>query len=230
MCFYDDWNACLAKNRDDYDYIEAFLKKKDFTTRILIDGTSKQLEVFCKLLLNYNIEKIIDVIDDSFYSTLTPRMIVQFSNFKNATTVLTQILYSHDDLLYEEVGKELIGSEKLGAAKKYGENHSKLAKDFELVTISDSRPAKVKITNFGKCFAFFDEKDQIKLIRVLALRDPLIENLIIKGKHGLVSYSKECDCLSESTKNRRKGNVRQLVELIFEGINSQIVNNIVWEI
>ena len=227
MCFYDDWNACLANNRNDYDYIEAFLRKKDFTTRILIDGTNKQLEIFCKLLLSYDIEKIIDVIDDSFYNTLTPKMIVQFSNFKNATTVLTQILYSHDDLLYEEVGKELIGSEKLGAAKKYGENHSKLARDFELVSISNTRPAKVRITNFGKCFAFFDEEDQIKLIRALALRDPLIQNLIIKGKQGLVYYSDECDCLSESTKNRRKGNVRQLVELIFEGINSQIVNNII---
>lgn len=229
MSFYDDWNDCLFDNDDDFDYLEAFLKKKDFTKRILKNGSNDQIETFCKLLLNYDIERIVSIIDDSFYNELTSSMIIQFSSFKNGTTGLVQLLYNKKGgLSFPEIGRNLAGSEELGAATKYGENHSKLAKEFDLVTITDFKPTTVKITNFGKCFAFFDETDQLRLMRLLGLRDPLIQNLIIKAKKGIVYYTNECNCLSESTKVRRRSNVRKLLELIFEGIDNSITNNIIW--
>lgn len=229
MSFYEDWKNCLLNQNNDFDYIEAFLKKKDFTRRVLRNGNIEQIKLFCSILLNYDVDEIISVINNSFYSTLTPGQIIQFSNFENGTIKLVQLLYNKaNGMSYSEIGRTLVGSEEQNAATKYGENHSKLARDFDLVTISDHKPSIVKITSFGKYFVFFDYDDQIKLIRLLALRDPLIQNLIIKAKNGIVYYSDECKCLSESTKIRRRGNVKKLLELVFEKSNNLIINNIIW--
>ena len=229
MSFYEDWENCLLDKNNDFDYIEAFLKKKDFTRRVLRNGNIEQIKLACSILLNYDVDKIISVINNSFYSTLTPAQIIQFSNFENGTIKLAQLLYNKTNgMSYSEIGRKLVGSEEQNAATKYGENHSKLARDFDLVTISDHKPSVVKITNFGKFFVFFDYDEQIKLIRLFALRDPLIQNLIIKANNGVVYYSDECKCLSESTKIRRRGNVKKLLELVFEKSNNLIINNIIW--
>lgn len=229
MSFYEDWYNCLLNEDDDFDYIQAFLQKKDYTKRILKNGSSKQIELFCKLLLEYDLNKIIDVIDETFYNDLTPAMIIQFSNFENGTTKLAELLYNKEDgMSYPEIGRALAGSEELNAATKYGENHSKLARDFELVSITEHKPTIVTITNFGRYFVFFDERDQMKLIKILGLRDPFIQNLIIKSKQGIVYYTDECNCLSDSTKIRRRSNVKKLLEVILEDINTSIGNNIIW--
>lgn len=228
MSFYNDWNDCLIAKDNDYDYIEAFLKRKDYTTRILKNGSAEQIELFSNIMLNYDLKRMIFVLDDSFYCELSPSMIMQFSNLENGTIKLTELLYNGDCLSYPEIGKKLIDSEELSAATKYGENHSKLAREFDLVSIERERPAKVKITNFGKYFAFFDREDQIKLIKILALRDQLIQNLIIKAKKGIVYYSDECNCLSVSTKIRRRSNVKEIMELVFQGLDNSIFLNIIW--
>ena len=229
MSFYDDWAECLLNNDDDFDYLEAFLKKKDYTTRILRNGNNDQLAIFSKLLINYDFKKVIDILDESFYSELIPSKIIQFSNFENGTSKLVQLLYNKEEgLSYPEIGRQLVGSEELNAATKYGENHSKFAREFNLVEIGNSKPAMVKVTNFGKCFAFFDENDQKILLKIMGLRDPLIKNLIIKAKKGIVYYVEECNCLSESTKIRRRSNVKKLFEFIFEDENNSIASNIMW--
>ena len=156
-------------------------------------------------------------------------MVIQFSNFENGTTKLAELLYNKEDgMSYPEIGRALAGSEEFNAATKYGENHSKLARDFELVSITDHKPTIVTITNFGRYFVFFDERDQLKLIKILGLRDPLIQNLIIKSKQGVAYYNDECNCLSDSTKIRRRGNVKKLLEVIIEDTNTSISNNIMW--
>ena len=97
-----------------------------------------------------------------------------------------------------------------------------------MVNITDHKPTVVTITNFGKYFAFFDEKEKLKLLKILGLRDPLIQNLIIKAKQGIVYYTDECNCLSESTKIRRRSNVKKLLGLILEEVDTSIMNNIIW--
>lgn len=228
MSFYEDWKNCIENNDNDLDYREAFLKKKDFTRRVLKNGNNKQIECFCKLLIYYDIQRLIDTIDDSFYNQLTPSMIMQYSNLQHGTSKLIEVLYNKDGLSYPDIGKTLVGSSELYAATKYGENHSKLAREFDLVSITSHKPSFVRITSFGKCFAFFDTAEQIELIKKLTLRDPLIQNLIIKGKKGIVYYYDECSCLSDSTKIRRRRNVRRLFELIFQGIDNSIINNVIW--
>ena len=59
MSFYEDWNNCLLNGDDDFDYIQAFLRKKDYTTRILKNGNSNQIELFCKTLLEYDLLNIL---------------------------------------------------------------------------------------------------------------------------------------------------------------------------
>ena len=229
MSFYEDWYNCLENNEDDYYYVQAFLKKKDFTKRILNNGDSDQIALFCKLLLGYDLNKMNNIIDESYYNVLTPAMVIQFSSFENGTTKLVELLYNKEDgMSYPDIGRSLAGSEELNAATKYGENHSKLARDFDLVNITDHKPTVVTITNFGKYFAFFDEKEKLKLLKILGLRDPLIQNLIIKAKQGIVYYTDECNCLSESTKIRRRSNVKKLLGLILEEVDTSIMNNIIW--
>ena len=179
--------------------------------------------------MGYDLNKMINIIDESFYNVLTPAMVIQFSSFENGTTKLVELLYNKEDgMSYPDIGRSLAGSEELNAATKYGENHSKLARDFDLVNITDHKPTVVTITNFGKYFAFFDEKEKLKLLKILGLRDPLIQNLIIKAKQGIVYYTDECNCLSESTKIRRRSNVKKLLGLILEEVDTSIMNNIIW--
>lgn len=97
-----------------------------------------------------------------------------------------------------------------------------------MVTITDSKPSIVKNTVFGECFAFLERDQQIKLLKVLGLRDPVIKNLIANSKKGIVYYMDECNCLSESTRIRRRSNVKKLFELIFEGNTDSFINNIMW--
>ncbi|RGC49165.1 hypothetical protein [Absiella sp. AM29-15] len=229
MSFYDDWLDAIKNSDDDIDYLEAFLKKKDYTLRILHSGNNEQVEVFCRILLNYDFKKIIDLIDDNYISELNCSKVIQFSNLENGTYNLVRVLYGHNEgLSYPEIGRALVGSEETNAATKYGENHSKLGRDFELVTITDSKPSIVKNTVFGECFAFLERDQQIKLLKVLGLRDPVIKNLIANSKKGIVYYMDECNCLSESTRIRRRSNVKKLFELIFEGNTDSFINNIMW--
>ena len=229
MTFYKEWSSCIQNEEDDFQFIKAFLKREDRTEIAFKNGTSKQIELICNLLLNYDINNIVEAMDYSFYNYLTSDMIVQFSNFENGTVKLAELLYSKEEgMTYSEIGRALIGSEKVGAAIKYGENHSKLAEEFELVTISDHKPSIVTITNFGKYFAFFDRTEQIKLIKMLCIRDPLVQNLIIKAKREIVYYNDECKCLSESTRIRRRSNVKKLLEMVLENVNISIGNNIIW--
>ena len=229
MSFYDDWLDAIKNSDDDIDYLEAFLKKKDYTLRILHSGNKEQVEVFCRILLNYDFKKIIDLIDDNYISELNCSKVIQFSNLENGTYNLVRVLYGHNEgLSYPEIGRALVGSEETNAATKYGENHSKLGRDFELVTITDSKPSIVKNTVFGECFAFLERDQQIKLLKVLGLRDPVIKNLIANSKKGIVYYMDECNCLSESTRIRRRSNVKKLFELIFEGNTDSFINNIMW--
>lgn len=229
MSFYDDWLDAIKNSDDDIDYLEAFLKKKDYTLRILHSGNNEQVEVFCRILLNYDFKKIIDLIDDNYISELNCSKVIQFSNLENGTYNLVRVLYGHNEgLSYPEIGRALVGSEETNAATKYGENHSKLGRDFELVTITDSKPSIVKNTVFGECFAFLERDQQIKLLKVLGLRDPVIKNLIANSKKGIVYYMDECNCLSESTRIRRRSNVKKLFELIFDGNTDSFINNIMW--
>lgn len=229
MSFYDDWIEVINSDDKDNDYIEAFLKKKDYTLRILHTGNKEQIEIFCKLILNYDFDKIVDAIDDSYVTELDSSRIIQFSNFENGTYNIVRILYGNNEgLSYPEIGRILVGSEELNAATKYGENHSKLARDFDLVSITDHKPTIVKNTCFGECFVFLEKSEQTKILKVLALRDPVIKNLIAKAKHGIVYYMDECNCLSESTRIRRRSNVKKLFELIFEDDTSSFINNIIW--
>ena len=229
MSFYDDWLDAIKNSDDDIDYLEAFLKKKDYTLRILHSGNNEQVEVFCRILLNYDFKKIIDLIDDNYISELNCSKVIQFSNLENGTYNLVRVLYGHNEgLSYPEIGRALVGSEETNAATKYGENHSKLGRDFELVTITDSKPSIVKNSVFGECFAFLERDQQIKLLKVLGLRDPVIKNLIANSKKGIVYYMDECNCLSESTRIRRRSNVKKLFELIFEGNTDSFINNIMW--
>ena len=38
-------------------------------------------------------------------------------------------------MTFDQIGKDLIGAKKEGACKKYGENHSKLAKELSIVNL-----------------------------------------------------------------------------------------------
>ena len=229
MSFYDDWSETIKNGEADRDYIEAFLMKKAYTTKILHTGSREQIEVFCKLLLGYDFEKFLEYIDERFITDLDPSKIMQFSNFENGTYNLVRILYGiNTGYSYPEIGRKLIGSIELNAATKYGENHSKLGRDFDLVLINEHKPAIVKNTKFGECFAFLDREEQNKILKILGLRDPVIKNLIAKSKKGIVNYMDECKCLSESTRIRRRSNVKKVFELIIEDNTNSYLSNIIW--
>ena len=100
---------------------------------------------------------------------------------------------------------------------------------FSLVTLSTNRPTKVKITNFGEFSVPMDLNYKFKVLKMLAIRDGLIRNIINSAKKGIVYFSEETSCISESTRIRRKPNVKYVLEFILKGTKYEgLLNNIIW--
>lgn len=229
MGFYDEWISCINKTENDNFYIKSFLYHSIDSIDALEKSSKIDLIRIIDFLISYDKNKIIKLIDEDSIKILNPSDIIQFSNFDKGTVELTHILiYEKNGLTFDEIGYKLIGTESDGAAKKYGENHAKVAKGMSLVKFSSEKPYIVTNTNLGNFFPYLEEETQNKLISILCLRNPLIQNIIAKAKKGIVNYYDEVECIADSIKLRRKQNVKYILDLALKEINSDFINNIVF--
>lgn len=194
------------------------------------NGTDDELVQFCYLLKKLGISHFIDLINEELLVEITSSMIFQYSNFDAGTRKLIKLLYiEKKELTFDEIGRQLLGERSNFAEKKYGENHSKLAEAFSLVSISSRKPLYVKNTNFGNFCVSIDSDCLGEILKILVLRNELIQRLIIKSKKGLVYYTDEVSCISKSTQYRRRLNVKFLIDYILNGtFHEQLKNNIIW--
>ncbi|MEG0408401.1 MAG: hypothetical protein RR623_05955 [Bacilli bacterium] len=227
MGFYDEWIECIENNKDDIFYVKSFLYCSVSSIESIENGSEKCLMRIVDFLTGYDKNRIINIIDDNFIKIITSVDVIQFSNFKIGTEELTHLLsYEKKGLTFNELGYLLIDASSDGAAEKYGENHAKVAKELNLVSFSKEKPYIVHNTRLGDLFPYLNDDKQNKLISILSLRDPLIMTIIAKAKHGKVEYCNEVECLADSTKLRRKSNVKYLIDLALTGIDDDFVGNI----
>lgn len=226
MDFYMKWSSMLNNDIECKKFINKFLNKEPETLDVFHSGTKDELAFACNLLLNIPIDKFIECIDvDKMCSC---DMIFQYSNFEHATINVSKILkYVESPLTFAQIGKLLINAKEDGACRKYGENHSKLAKEMSMVFIDKSYISEVKNTSFGDFSVGLSETTRIELIRRLALRNNFIQKIVYYAKNGFVNYMElVCYILSESTAIRRKSNVKYITYLILK--DNDLWNNIVW--
>ncbi len=229
MNFFNEWKQCIDNGQDDSYYINSFLFRSISSTFALENSSIKEIKNIIYFLISINRERIIQFIDDKFIKIVNSADVVQFSNFKKATSELTHLLkYEKNGLTFEDIGYMLVGSENKLSREKYGENHAKTAKDFNLVKFNNQRPIIVKNTSLGNFFPFLNADDQQKLLCILSLRNSLIQIFISKSKKGKIYYNDVVSCLSESTRKRRHNNVKYILDLAIKDIDKDYLSNIIF--
>ena len=140
------------------------------------------------------------------------------------------MLFENRKLDFIEIGKKLINAKLDGACKKYGENHSKLAYELNLVNLEKEKRYVVTNTKLGEFLVSIDYDTKKEILKRLWLRNPFIKEMIIRAKNGDCNYSElASQYLSQSTVLRRKSNVKYVLGYILEESNYEfILNNITW--
>lgn len=142
--------------------------------------------------------------------------IVQFSSIRDASFGICDKLRNTSDEGYSfiEIGKMLLCDEtakKEGAYRKYGENHAKTAREFGLVQLLYS---KTYMASLGMVYPDLAEKDQLKLLRRLILRNRYFSLIIKLSKDSTIRLDSQMNFLSESTKVRRLSNVKKCWDIL----------------
>lgn len=228
--FYKLWKEKYDNNLDDSSFIEEFLKSSMESIAPLVNASFEDLKEIIHFLIKYPINNLLDHVNN-FSHDIQPSMIMQFSNFENAVYKLPIILDTEDKCLsFDELGKKLVNAKLVGACKKYGENHSKVAKECGFVTFDKNGGLTlVQLTNLGKIITYLSKEVVFELTKKLLLRNYFIQNIISYTKKNIVLYSDVASCLSQSTLVRRKGNNKYLLNLILKKTNYEILlNNIIW--
>lgn len=146
----------------------------------------------------------------------------QFSSIDSATRKLCTLMAALPPIGYsfEEIGKVLQPghTEDVWANRKYGENHVKTA---ELLGLSFSIERMYYLSAVGHVFPDLSSDQQDQLLSRMALRNPLVFNVVHKLLNGFnVTIEDEISFLSESTIKRRKNNTLLICRLI--GLNKDV--------
>lgn len=232
MNYYEKWIKETSTNNIQ-EKIVAFLHSYPETIEAFLSTNKSEME-FAYLALN---ETSLTVFLDTLrridkYPVLTTKDVLCFSKLENGVSRLNELLeFSPEGLTFAELGAQLVGSAKLPAQIKYGENHSKLAAALNLVEISNTRPAIVKSTPWGSYLTNFSLSEKESVIKKLLLRNACVQSVIGKALNGEVAFNDLALFLASSTRIRRMSNVRTLVTYILSGSDYETaLKNINWDI
>lgn len=219
MDFYELWAGLQEHALDDTVAINAFLDVSATSTDPFINGTNEQMERIFTFLNEMPMEHILSAMQkQELHSMLAAGDVPCFSNFENGASRLNELLeFAPDGMTYAEAGAQLIEATREEACVKYGENHSKLARTMNLVSISPNRPAVVTSTQWGGFLTRYDINDKHNVLRKLMLRDPCVRQIISHALKGAIAYREITSALSDSTALRRRTNVKWLIEYVLTG-------------
>ena len=220
MDFYREWAKEIKR------YVKRFLSQDEEITWVFNFGKKEDLVFVCRLLLSIPISQFIECIDED--RECSSDIIFQYSNLEHAIVTVNIILkYSDIPLTFSQLGKKLINAKSDDACKKYGENHSKLARELLMVSFEKSGSTLIKNTSFGDFNISLLSDDRLELVKRLALRNCFVQKIIYYAKNGLVSYMDLASrYLGKKTAVRRKSNVKKIMYLILG--DSELYSRIVW--
>lgn len=155
--------------------------------------------------------------------------IPQFSNIDALNGVL-DIVYSSENITFEDIGYYFYPDSKINAQWKYGENHYKTAALLGLT--SWDKPYHV--TEFGVEYMKIPKADRAEIRNKLILRIPIIQQVLIQSTdRELKPLEILCKYLAESTAKRRHSNVHVMVDLVLDSFDGkqkiELIENIKWK-
>lgn len=215
------------------------LELKESVSSNNIDTKSNMVEFseyFIEQIMKTSFDNIIETVITNNVSAITRSNIPQFSNFDDGTNRLITTIRKAGDYGpgFDDLGLYLtISGKKAAAYKKYGENHSKLASLFDIVYIVRKNGAnKVYLTELGKAMEKMSSERSKNLLAKLAVKIPVIKSLIIDSMEGNGNIKEILSLyISESTIQRRRPNVKYLINLIrdeYEGVKyKNVLDNII---
>lgn len=182
------------------------------------DALCKLGDFFVNLLLDTDIDKIIDIIENANDKgeLILSSNISQFSDFDDVDKVVDIMIRSGiDHITYKQLGYFLNGKNRSGdAQQKYGENHYKLTEQLGLVSIGDNNRANFLGSAYMRISS---SRDKEMLKTKLLLRIPVIQELLIVSKTRRIDITELLlKYLSESTMLRRRSGLRKLLQRLLD--------------
>lgn len=152
---------------------------------------------------------------------ITSANVPQFSRVESAYRVPEVLLAIGEAQEFENLGiyLDFASGKKPTANKKYGENHAKLSTLLDLTDIANEGKMTVVPTEFGRLFCELDECEKEAMAARLMLRIPIIQHLLMDVSE-TVSISDHLKPFAETTKRRRLPNVRTLVRMVGDQLES----------
>lgn len=231
MNFYSAWAATRRNNVDDFEFFKEFFNKTAKTLEPLECLDDECTIEIVGFLLSIPMDDFIKNILKMEAQGFKTEDVVQFSNFKHAYNELPSLLlYENRSLGYNEIGGMIMHCKNDVACKKYGENHSKLAYEMGFVSLSRKGKVYVELTSFGRVVASINSEDKYKLAMRMLTRNILVRNIILLSAKDMVSYGNLTKTiLSQSTMERRKSNVKRVIENVLTNSNFMyLMDNIIW--
>lgn len=183
-----------------------------------------KLEISPKEILNFldnnRFEILLKICRISPDKLITAANIPQFSKVYDGTLGLINMLKNLGDygISFIDIGKNYLDSNKKEAAyQKYGENHAKLSRELDLVYIVQQDKSYVYLTKMAYELLTYPEEKQYELIAKMMLFIPIIKYYIkssVDQEVDIINILKKF--LAESTAQRRKSSIRQLLKYIDE--------------
>lgn len=215
-----------------------FIQEMDLQCLTLPNGACSEVDKkeivkwFINLLENTKFDSIIRIIKDQTFMNIMPANIPQISKVEDAIFETVRILHGiGEHTTYSELGYYLDGKNKKDVArKKYGENHSKLATLLDLVEISEvDHKYKITTSLLGESYITLDDERKKALVSKLMLRIPMLQHMFRDSLEKEVMIEDYMICLSETTLNRRKGDIYKLVRYAKKNVSEDemyMFNNI----
>lgn len=210
------------------DYIYEDELKKLFIERIVPDKNEAPMYIeMLKRVKSY--EVLMFLAKQEELPEIKSINIPQFSNIDDLNGVL-DIVYSTDNIAFEDIGYYFYPESKLNAQWKYGENHYKMASLLGLT--SWDKPYHV--TNFGVEYMKIPKNERDEIRNKLIWRVPIVQQIMIKAlNYELKPIDVLTQYLSLSTARRRHSNVHVMVDLLVGSLETdvkvEIADNIKWK-
>lgn len=180
-------------------------------------------ELLLELIYSYSVAEIINILKCDFTPyVIEAKDIPQFSNFDVCYYDVVQSIVrsGYSSVNYDQLGFFLRKSpRKIGADRKYGENHAKTAALMGLCVVQ--KGIGISVTPIGKIFSQLSREKQNNLKAKMCLYIPLMQNIFVQGcTQEIVNSS--LAVLSPTTKKRRHPNIKYIQLLIQESINYEL--------
>ena len=233
MGFYSSWKSKDQAEEPTSEFIAGFLKSNAESLNDLFNGDEIELNSAYYILSKTPLSAFLNELKNTKeIPDLQPRDVPCFSNMENGASRLNELLlFAPEGLTFSEIGYQLMNSPNVYAQTKYGENQSKLAETMSLVVLSNTRPILVVATAWGNYLTRYSFVQKKEVLVKLLMRDHCVQSILSRALRGKVVYKEIVSFLSDSTKIRRRTNVKFLVNFILSGSEYEsALTNINWEV